>query len=260
MTPSQKWATDLAAWAVPQEILDQVEEMPWTHSVAQFTPPDDIPDSPSHRRAREAVPEGGSVLDVGSGGGRASMALIPPAASVVAVDAHPGMLAVLVEQARVRGVEASTIEGRWPDVADQAPVCDVVTCHHVVYNVADIIPFLRALNEHASRRVVLELPVVHPQSNLNPLWKHFWNLDRPTHPTADDFLACALEAGMPAQMDVWVDQSWGNRVALPEAERVALVRRRVCLSPDRDVEIAAYLATVPEEPERRVATVWWDVR
>ena len=259
MKPSDKWAADLALWAIPPEILSQVEAMPWIHSVSQFTPPAEIPDSPSHQRAREALPAGGSVLDVGSGGGRASMAIAPPAASVVAVDTEQEMLNVLIDQARARGVTAQTFVGRWPDVADDVPSCDVVTCHHVVYNVADIIPFLLALNSHATRRVVLELPISHPQSNLAPLWKHFWNLDRPTNPTADDLLACALQAGLPAQMEVWVDESWGNRVELPVAERVATVRRRVCLNADRDEEIADFLATNPEEPERRVATVWWDL-
>jgi len=259
MTAAERWAADLARWAIPQEILDQVDEMPWTHPVKQFTAPDVIPDSPSHSRAREALPAGGSVLDVGSGGGRASLALVPPAGRITAVDTSPGMLEAFVSGAGRRGVEAHTILGEWPRVEDEAPVCDVVVCHHVVYNVPDIAPFLRALTSQATRRVVVELPVRHPLTWLNPLWKHFWDLDRPMDPTADDLVACAREVGLDPTLEVWVDAQWGSRVDLPRAERVAMARTRVCLTPDRDPEVADFLAHMPESPERRVATLWWDV-
>jgi len=156
----------------------------------------------------------------------------------------------------------SELAHRWWDAGselDEAPVCDVVVCHHVVYNVPDIAPFLRALASHATRRVVVELPVRHPLTWLNPLWKHFWDLDRPTDPTADDLVACAREVGLDPTLEVWVDAQWGSRVDLPRAERVAMARTRVCLTPDRDPEVADFLAHMPESPERRVATLWWDV-
>lgn len=260
MTAAEQWAIDLASWAIPQEILDQAPANPWIHPVAQFTPPDDIPDSPSHERAREALPPHGSVLDVGSGGGRASMALVPPAAHVVAVDNRQEMLDVARQQAAMRGATFDEVLGTWPDVEAIAPICDIVTCHHVAFNVPDIIPFLRALDSHAAIRVVTEMPIYHPLSNLSPLWQHFWGLERPTGPTADDLVECAAEAGITAQIDVWDDPSWGSRVILPEADRVAVARTRLCLTPDRDPEIAEVLAELGPLGDRRVATIWWDVQ
>lgn len=56
---SQRWATDLDSWAIPDRILDQAAQEPWVHPVAMFTVDGEIADSPSHQRAREAVPEGG---------------------------------------------------------------------------------------------------------------------------------------------------------------------------------------------------------
>ena len=261
MSAADQWAIDLASWGIPQEILDQAPANPWIHPVAQFTPPAQIPDSPSHQKAREALPEGGSVLDIGSGGGRASMALVPPAAHVVAVDNRQEMLDVVAAEATRRGASCELILGTWPTVASEVevPTCDVVTAHHVVFNVPDIAPFLIAANAHASRRVVLELPMYHPLSNLTPLWQKFWNLDRPTEPTADALLACAIEARLPANMIVWDDPDWGSRVILPEADRVAVARTRLCLTPDRDAEIADYLAELGPLGDRRVATVWWDI-
>src|SRR5206468_680590 len=55
--------------------------------------------SPSVRRALEALPEGGSVLDVGAGAGAASLPLCPPAAAVTAVDQSPAMLAAFADLA-----------------------------------------------------------------------------------------------------------------------------------------------------------------
>ncbi len=255
-----QWRADLASWAVPDEILAQAPEQPWIHPVSMFTVDDEIPDSHSHRIARDAVPAGGSVLDVGSGGGRASMALVPPAGSVVAVDQQQGMLDAFADAATRRGVQHREFLGNWPDVVDQVPECDVVVCHHVAYNVADIAPFLQALDSRARRRVVLELPQRHPLSNMNPLWKQFWDLDRPTRPTAEDLGAIAAALGFDAHLDLWEDETWGRRVQLPDDERVAFARIRLCLTEDRDAEVAAALIAQSDAGPRAVATVWWDVQ
>ena len=67
-TAAEQWKKDLASWAIPQEILDQAVEKPWIHPPALFEIPDVIQDSLSHQRAREAMPDGGTVLDIGCGG------------------------------------------------------------------------------------------------------------------------------------------------------------------------------------------------
>lgn len=256
-----QWKSDLQSWAIPQEILDQAPEVPWSHPVAMFTVGADIPDSISHQRAREVLPPGGSVLDIGSGGGRASMALIPPAGTVIGVDHQQEMLVEFTKAADSRGVTSEIFLGDWPQVTESAtvPVADVVVCHHVAYNVHEIIPFLVALNDHARIRVVLELPMTHPMSNMNELWKKFWDLDRPTVPNPHQLQAIAMELGYPAVLDVWVDETWGARVDLPEAERIRQARVRLCLTEDRDAELAAELLRSQDAKPRKVATLWWDV-
>lgn len=255
-----KWREDLASWAIPEWILAQADEEPWIHPVSMFTVDDEIADSPSHRAAREALPPDGSVLDVGSGGGRASMALVPPAGMLVAVDHQRGMLDAFADAATRRGVRHREYLGDWPDLGDQVPECDVVVCHHVAYNVADIVPFLAALDGRARRRVVLELPMRHPMSGMNPLWRTFWDLDRPTDPTAHDLVGIARALGFDARIEVWPDETWGRRVDLPQEERVRFARIRLCLKQERDAEIAAALIEQADSLPREVATVWWDVR
>ena len=250
-----KWKSDLATWAVPQEILDQAEVAPWFHPAALFAIPETIWDSPSHQRAREAMPVGGSVLDIGCGGGIAAFAITPPASHVMGVDHQREMLDMFEKNAADRGLTAETFEGFWPALADSVPNADVVTCHHVVYNVGEIETFLKALDSHARKRVVIELPLVHPMTPRNAGWKHFWNLDRPTSPTIDDFMNVLAELGFPANVE-----KFAGKILLDEGEddRVEYTRMRLCLPDSRRGEIEEFLALNPSPTSRELAVVWWD--
>jgi len=83
------------------------------------------------------------------------------------------------ENATKRGLTSEVREGFWPAVSANVPTADVVTCHNVVYNVQEIVAFLKALDEHARKRVVIEMPVHHPLANMDKLWKHFGVLKGP---------------------------------------------------------------------------------
>lgn len=259
-TAAQRWARDLAAWRIPDEILAQAPQSPWIHPVDLFrAQPDTIVDSPSHAVAREALPDGGSVLDVGCGGGRAALALVPPASRVVGVDHQAGMLEAFAEAAQARGVEHAQVLGDWPDVAGSTPPADVVVCHHVAYNVAALPAFVTALTARARRRVVLELPQRHPLSSMAPLWRHFWHLERPDGPTAEDAADVVREAGPQAHLVVWDEQGERRVAGVPWERQVEFMRIRLCLPADRDDEVARVMWESPQSGPRRLATLWWDV-
>jgi hypothetical protein len=149
-----------------------------------------------------------------------------------------------------------TIEGRWPDVAADTPPADVVVCHNVAYNVADIEPFLHALTDHARLAVVLVLPLRHPQSAWNDAWQHFWGLERPSEPTADDLADVLNELGLAAER--WdVPRPHLARATADPTSLVASTRRRLCLGTDRDAEIADYLATHEPTWSRTDAVFRW---
>jgi SAM-dependent methyltransferase len=256
MSALQHWSEALPKWAIPDEILQKAPESPWIHPVSKFTPDGNIHgETPSRLRALEALPHGGSVLDVGCGGGRAAFGLVPPARHVVGVDHQQGMLDVFAHEAFTREVTREVILGDWPDVADTTPVCDVVTCHHVFYNVANLAPFVHALSSHARHRVVVELPQHHPLSSLSPMWKKFWNLDRPISPTADDALAVVTSLGYNAHLEKFTQE-----IPLHDLtdEDVRFTRIRLCLTSDKDPEIRTYLEHNPLR-QRENATLWWDV-
>ena len=245
---AQRWATALQSWALPAYILDAAPRSPWQHDTRSFMVDDTLDRTALPAElARAVLPtSGGSVLDVGSGGGRASIALVPPAARVVGIDEDPAMLAAFTNAAAHVGARSATVEGRWPDVADECPIVDVVVCHHVAYNVADIVPFVEALTEHARLAVVLVLPTRHPQTSWNHAWKHFWDLDRPTDPTDRDFGAVLAEMGIVAERFETPRPPLAAFTADP-ASRVPSARRRLCLGDERDDDIAAYLAA--HEPD-----------
>jgi len=208
-------------------------------------------------RALEALPahEQSSVIDVGCGGGAATMAVADRLHTAVGVDQSADMLAVFAEEATDRGIEVRTVSGTWPDAAAEAGLADLVLCHHVAYNVAPLGPFVLALDRAAGRRVVMELTLTHPQTANAPLWQQFWSLERPAGPTADDAFAVIREAGIDATLEIGPAGSL-RREANIEA-RAVTAARMLCLGPDRLPEVEAAVRTLPPRTDQR-AVIWWD--
>jgi SAM-dependent methyltransferase len=257
---SARWSQQLGSWAIPESLLAAAPESPWGFPAELFAISTDraLADPElnlSGRRSVEAIAPGGSVLDIGAGGGSACLPLAPPAGLLVAVDESQAMLDAFAERARRHGVRHLEILGRWPDVGPMVPDAEVVVCHHVLYNVGDLAPFLVELNGHAERRVVIELTDRHPQSDLSPLWRAIHGIDRPTVPTATDAANVAISLGYDAQVERFERLSLWHE--WPHDERIAFARRRLCVGPEYDAEIGAYLDYAENEP-REVVTLWWD--
>lgn len=256
MAARDDWRTELAGWAIPPEILDAAPESPYGFPAALFQPADEPIDSPSRQRALEVLPAGGSVLDVGCGGGAAGLALVPPAGSVTGVDSSPEMLADFAAAAERRRVNHREVLGGWPEVAGQVPAADVVVCHHVAYNVPDLPSFAIALSRQAHCRVVLELTQRHPLVRTGALWRRFHGLARPVGPTADLAARVLAEAGIVAV----AERFQRPPRAVPQDAFVAFTRRRLCLPPDREPEVAAALAEDQDPRPRELVALWWDVQ
>ncbi|MDP9393238.1 MAG: class I SAM-dependent methyltransferase [Actinomycetota bacterium] len=168
--------------------------------------------------AAEALAGGGTVLDVGCGGGAAAFALVPPATEVVGTDRQEDMLRLFATTAAERGIPALTVHGSWPDIVDAVPEADVVVCHNVLYNAPDLLGFVSALSARARRRVVIEITERHPQVTRAPLWRHFWGLDRPSGPDALLAAEALREAGFPVVIE--------RRAAAGRMTSARLVSRR----------------------------------
>ncbi len=267
MSAAEEWAAALGAWAIPEHSLAAAPESPWGFPPELFAQRADAAVTiltPSNRRALEGLPIGGTVLDVGCGAGAASLPLADRAGRLVGVDPSEAMLKSFRERAEARGVDVTTVVGNWPATAADVPLADVVVCHHVVYNVADLAPFAQALHARARTRVVLELTAEHPLRSLNDLWLRFHGLARPERPTADDAVAVLREMGLQPSREDW--QAPAFTAFARREDLVAWMRRRLCLPPERDQEIAEVMAGdlvgaadgSISLPARAVATLWWD--
>jgi hypothetical protein len=252
---AEAWTRDLESWAIPPAILEAAPESPFGFPAELFirradrAADDGAAPTPTTAVAVAALGDGGTVL--------------------VAVDGQAEMLEALERRAATLGLPVTTIVGRWPDVGPQTPTADVAVCGHVAYNAPDLDAFLIALTAHARRRVVLELTDRHPLSWMNDLWLALHGLHRPERPSADDAEALCRALGFDVRRDERVDTEDMAGSGFERREQaIALVRRRLCLTPDRDDEIAEALGSRLREhdglwsagpSEQRVVTLWWDV-
>jgi SAM-dependent methyltransferase len=264
-----RWHSDLAAWAIPGHITAGVAESPWVLPRQVFARRADrmrlAPGGPSYERAWEALVPAGSVLDVGSGAGAACLPLAPRITTLTAVDTDEAMLGLLAQRAASTGMTPQVVRGRWPEVAALVPPADVVTCHHVLFNVPDLEPFVTALSGRARRRVVIETTAIHPLVSLNPLWLRFHGLERPEAPTASDVLDILAAMGLRPGHTEWSRPAEADYQSM--AELVDVTRRRLCLPAERAGEVEAALVELGTDPGhptdlgssgREVVTIWWE--
>jgi SAM-dependent methyltransferase len=260
LTATAKWAHELAGWAIDPKIVAAAPESPWGFPPELFKADRRVDAvggvGPTVERITEVLADGGSVLDVGCGGGGATVPALTAGVVAVGVDESEEMLREYAAAAAARGALVHTIRGTYPEVAAQIPLCDVVVAANVVYNVPVIDAFLRALAVQATRRVVIEVTERHPLASLSPLWSHFHGQARPSGPTYEDFLAVLNELGVGYQIELGQREPT-IRTADPEAY-AAWTRRRLCLGPERQPEVDRLLNEMGPPPLVNVATIWWD--
>ncbi|HET6664558.1 MAG TPA: class I SAM-dependent methyltransferase [Acidimicrobiales bacterium] len=248
----------LRSWAIPEDLVEAAPASPYFFSPTVFGAAADAAldrgdDTPSDSVACDALPDGGTVLDVGVGAGAASLRL--PAGHVIGVDPNAELLDAFVLRAERRGMRSTAIRGAWPDVESETPNADVAVCHHVVYNVADLAGFVAALTSHAEHRVVVELTAVHPMTWMAPYWQGLHHVSQPDRPTADDAILVLARLGLDVHQQRW--QRPVQMIGENEADAVARIARRLCLAPDRHDELAQVLARTPPPTTRDVVTLWW---
>ncbi|HVL83081.1 MAG TPA: class I SAM-dependent methyltransferase [Pseudonocardia sp.] len=246
---ARRWAELQSGRGIPPEILAGAPADPWRHDPRDFAAPAEPADTPSRDAALALLDAGGTLIDVGCGGGDATFAVAHRLRHATGVDRQQDMLDLYAADATARGLAHRTVRGGWPEVAAEAGTADVVVCHHVLHNVVDLPPFLAALSTAARRGVVVEMLTQHPMAWLDPLWERFHGLRRPPPATDDEAVAVLAELGICAEVRRW------ERDRTPPHDP-AWVTRRLCLPAERAADVEAALAgTAPRS--KWAATLTW---
>ncbi len=205
-------------------------------------------------------------LDVGAGGGRYALALALRVDGVLAVEPSAGMRKVLGQVADEYGIQnVQVLIDRWP-MAAGTPRADVALMAHVGYDIAEIGPFLDALEDAAARLCVALVMERQPGAGLAPLWEAVHGEPRAELPALRELVTLLLARGRLPEVRV-VGQQAMAFASLEEA-RVACRRRLwIAEGSEKDQRLGAalpdVLAPLPDgrwhfrQPFSRVVRVHW---
>ena len=203
MTAIQRWTEMIRAEHAQSDRMRKHEPPPadsWTNLAQQFRADPRRTDDPLVDHLRQQVTEEQVILDVGAGGGRMALPLALSAKKVIAVEPSPSMCRVLREAvAEFDVMNVEVMESGWLDA--QVPQADVALCCHVLYTIQDIEPFVRKLEEHASRVLVVMFQSP-PQSQIYPLWEPVHGEPRLPLPSVPEFLEVLDQLGIEPEVAV----------------------------------------------------------
>ncbi len=147
------------------------------------------------------IQPGMTVLDVGAGGGRYAIPIAAAAKAVTAVEPAEPMVEVMREEATLAGVNNLTIvHGDW--LAAEVGPADIVICSHVIYPIADVVPFLTKLREMTRGVCMLYLNVDQPPWEYTELWTQFHDEPMRPQPTYIDAYNLLHQLGVYADVEI----------------------------------------------------------
>ena len=226
----------------------------WRQYAHQFKADPHRTDDVLVERLRAHLQPGDSLLDVGAGGGRLALPLALTCRSVTAVEPSPSMCAVLRETAGEAGIEVEVVESGWAEAT--VDPADVVLCSHVVYVVQDIEPFVRKLNQHARRLVLMVVFRSSPQSQLYGLWEQVHGEPRNPLPTLPQFQPVLDELGITCRIEELPGDRPFGFASEEEAREIIAQRLYVAPGSQAEARLAGALDEALQEEEDGV----WRIR
>jgi SAM-dependent methyltransferase len=170
----------------------------WFHRVTR----DATARDPLFLRLGRELPPQATVLDVGAGTGRFTLALAPLVQHITAVEPNAAMLDFLRRDAGEEGIaNISFWQTTWQGAPDDLQA-DVVICSHVLYAITEIAPFLAKLRNAARRACFISMRVTPFDEITAHLWKHFHGDERRYPPSAIHVLDVLYEMGIYANVEV----------------------------------------------------------
>lgn len=192
---------------------------------------------------KEPLHAGGSFLDIGAGAGRYTLPIAAMAQRVTAVEPSGAMRQHLEERlTTARLTNVTILPVSWEDAVVEPH--DVVLAAHVVYPIADIVPFVQKLIAHARHTWFITIRVQPMGIEFAPLWEQIWHTPYPTEPTFLDLYNLLFSLGLRPHARLKPFAGGLGAVSLDDA--VAQARSRLFLAEDdtqHDDHIRRYLTT-----------------
>jgi SAM-dependent methyltransferase len=264
------WRDELLKWAIPRDprLAEEPEGDSWTRVAARFRDMSRTfraDQDPFMARLSPWLDTDATVLEIGAGAGRLTRPVAERVRQVVAVESSPAMRTILAEELEAAGLKnVEIVSGTWPAV--QVGAVDLAFCSHVLYDVADLGPFLTAMNDVARRACFIYLTVRHPFDSFRDLLQTFRHWTAPTRPTYLDAAQCLYQLGILPNAEVAELSTGLSFGSLDEA--LPFYRERIGMAAGSADENAlrAYLAAhgewrsgrwFPHHQMRKVAILWW---
>ena len=193
---------------------------------------------------------GETWLEIGAGAGRFALPLALRVGEVIAVEPSPAMRDALESSAREHGIDnVTTLPGPWP--MDNAPSADVALIAHLGYDIADIAPFLDALEQSARRLCVAVLMERAPVGSLAALWAAAHAEPRIQLPALPELLALLLARGRLPQVRL-VEREPRPFASREELHALARHQLFVAEGSEADARLRAAVNAFPLEPDGSV--------
>ncbi len=208
-----------------------------------------------------------SILDVGAGTGRFSLALAPQVDHIIAVEPSAAMMDFLRQDAADKDLRnISYVQTIWEEAPDSLQA-DIVICSHVLYPIRDIEPFLLKLHKAAHQGCYIYARATHIDALTSDLWRHFHHDERCMPPSYIHIMDVLYEMDIFANVEI---------VSLPSSLRypsldvaVTEMTEQLILPGDEKtrVELRALLeewlvekdgVLVPPLQEIVCAIIWWE--
>ncbi len=163
---------------------------------------DTVTGDPLFLKLRSTVTPQTTILDVGAGTGRFTLALAPLARHVTAVEPNSTMLDYLRRDASEQGLtNISYVQTTWQDAPEDLSA-DIVLCSHVLYPIKDIVPFLSKLRAAMRSACYIYMRATHVDAVTAHLWRHFHGEERHLPPGYIHAVDVLYEMGIFANVGV----------------------------------------------------------
>lgn len=163
---------------------------------------DSATSEPLFHRVCEHLSGQDTLLDVGAGTGRFSLALAPFVSQVLAVEPNPTMLGYLQQELVEQKLDNITcIQSTWEEAPDDLEA-DYVLCSHVLYPIRAIVPFVRKLQAATHKLCYLTLRATQLEEATAFLWQHFHHEERYLQPSYIHVLDVLFELGIYANVEI----------------------------------------------------------